>query len=408
MTGAPTLPGLRPERLPAERAGGAPLGRVVALIALACGLAVANLYYAQPLLEPIARAFRVRPGSAATVVTATQLGYAAGLVLLVPLGDLVENRRLITRILLGTAVALAAAAAAPTLGLFLAASAAIGLTSVVAQVLVPLAAHLAPAERRGQVVGLVMGGLLLGVLLGRSAASLLAAAASWRAIYLVSAAAMLLLAGALHRLLPVRVPQAGPGYPALLRSLGTLVRTERVLRWRSGYQAAMFGAFSLFWSSVALELARTHHLSQAQIGVFALVGAAGAGAAPLVGRIADRGLGHPATGAGLALGSAALVLAGLGHRSLVLLGLAAVLLDFAVQMTMVVGQRAVFGVRPEARSRMNTVYIATFFLGGAAGSALSGALYTAGGWPAVALAGAVLPLAGLSAWILAALRQCPV
>lgn len=393
---------------PDSRVAEAALRRIVPLLALASGLAVANLYYAQPLLVPIAASFHVSTGTAANVVTVTQLGYAAGLVLLVPLGDLVENRRLISRILLGTAVALAATAFAPSFGLFLAASLVVGLTSVVVQVIVPLAANLAPAHMRGQIVGQVTSGLLLGILLARSASSLLAAVVNWRAIYIVSAVLMLSLSLLLHRLLPRHAPAMSSSYVALLRSVGGLIRTEPLLRRRAGYQALMFGGFSVYWSSVALELVHTHRMSQAGIGIFALVGAAGAAAAPLVGRLADCGHGVATTGIGLGLAAFALVLAALGHRQLVLLALGAIMLDFAMQATQVTGQRAIYNIQPAARSRMNTAYIATTFVGGTSGSALSAGLYSAYGWTTTALVGAALPAVGLFGWSVRMLRQARV
>lgn len=368
------------------------------MLAVGCGLSAANLYYAQPLLDTLATNFRVSEAAVALVVTVTQLGYAAGLVLVVPLGDRLESRRLATRVLVLTALALAAAAAAPTLGVFLAAGVAIGATSVVAQILVPLAAHLAPEARRGEIVGRVMSGLLLGILLARTVSSLVADAFGWRTVYVASAVAMLALSLVLRRMLPRREPDVSLRYPALLRSTVGLLRTEPLLRRRVVYQAGMFGSFSVFWTAVAYELADAHHLSQAQIGLFALAGAAGAAAAPLAGRVADRGWTTPATGTALVVGAAAMALAGLGADHLVLLVLAAVLLDAAVQFTLVTGQQTLYAVRPDARSRMNTVYIASFFLGGAAGSALAGVVYTGYGWSGVAVLGAALPAAAAAAW----------
>lgn len=382
----------------------APPTWLVVLLATSCGLAVANLYYAQPLLDVLARAFSVSEGSASLVVTLTQVGYAVGLVLLVPLGDLVENRRLVTTVLCGTAVALAAAAAAPGVLVFLAAALAIGVTSVVAQVLVPYAAALSPDAVRGAVVGRVMSGLLLGILLARTLSSVVSAAFGWRTVYAGSAVLMLVLALVLRAVLPQRQPEATEGYRGLLRSLVRLAREEPVLRTRAAYQATMFGAFSAFWTSIAYELTADHSLSQGEIGLFALVGAAGALAAPLAGRLGDAGRGRGGTGAGLALAVVAALVALLGSGSVVLLGLAAVLLDVGVQMTLVLGQREVYASRPEARARMNTVYVASFFVAGAAASGLSGLAYSAGGWTAVSVLTGVLPLLGLLSWAAAGRR----
>ena len=272
----------------AAPAGPAPrsLRLLTVVLAAACGLTVANIYYAQPLLDLIAGDFRVSQGSAALIVMVTQLGYALGLLLLAPLGDLLENRAMSSRTLLATAAALFLAAVAPSFGVLLAASVLIGITSVVVQILVPLAAHLAPAEQRGRLVGRVMSGLLLGILLARTVASLVAAHGGWRSIYLISGALMLALSLTLLRVLPHRRPAQRTSYVRLMASIVSLVRTEPVLRRRAISQALMFGAFSGFWTSIAYQLVDTHHLSQTGVGVFALVGAGGAAAAPIAGWLA--------------------------------------------------------------------------------------------------------------------------
>jgi predicted MFS family arabinose efflux permease len=376
------------------------LRRLTVVLAVACGLAVANIYYAQPLLGALARSFGVGEGSAALVVTLTQIGYAAGLLFVVPLGDLVENKVLVTRVLVGTAAALAAAAAAPSLAVFLVAALVVGLTSVVAQVLVPLAAHFAPDGRHGAVVGRVMSGLLLGILLARTVSSLVAAAFGWRTVYAVSACLMLGLTAVLTKMLPRRRPAATVRYTALLRSMVHLLRTEPVLRRRSAYQAAMFTAFSAFWTSISYELHEHHHLSQTGIGLFALVGAGGAAAAPVAGWLGDRGHNRAATGAAIVLGPAVMALAAGGAGSVVVLAAAGVVLDLAVQSTHVLGQRAIYAARPDARARMNGVYMTTIFTAGAAGSAASGALYGTTGWVGVAVFAAVVPLLALVGWAL--------
>ncbi len=383
------------------------LNQVVLLLAVACGLSVANLYYAQPLLEPIARSFGVSTGSASIVLVVTQLGYAAGMVLLAPLGDLLENRRLAVRVMLASAAALGLAAAAPSLPVFVLAAVVVGATSVVAQILVPVAAHLAPEEARGRVVGRVMTGLLLGILLARTVSSLITAALGWRAVYVLSAVLVLVMSGVLTRLLPRRQPVAGPRYPALLASMAGLVRTEPVLRRRALYQALMFAAFSVFWSTIASELVAAHGLSQTGIGLFALVGAAGAAAAPLAGRLGDRGHSRAGTGVAFGLAAGSLLLAALAPGNLVALAVAAVGLDCAVQTSLVLGQRAVYGLRPEARSRLNTIFITTFFVGGAVGSAVGGLLLDARGWQTSTLAGAALPLVGLLVWAFERQRPTP-
>jgi predicted MFS family arabinose efflux permease len=376
----------------------AELRRVTAVLAVACGMTVANIYYAQPLLAPIASTYGVSQGSTTLVVTLTQLGYALGLLTLLPLGDLLENRALVSRILLVTAAASLGAGLSPSFGVFLTASVLVGLTSVVAQILVPIAAHLAPERDRGRFVGTVMTGLLLGILLARTVSSLLAAALGWRTIYLVSGAAMAGLSLVLRRLLPARRPDHAGGYRDLMLSIAWLAREEPALRRRAACHALVFGAFSCFWSSVAFELIHAHGLGQFGIGVFALVGAAGAAAAPLAGWLGDRGHGRAGSGIALALAAVALVLAGYGSGLLVLLALAGVLLDLATQGHQVFSQREIYGLRPEARARVNTVFMTTVFLGGALGSALAGAVGDAYGWRGATLLGAALAAAGLVIW----------
>jgi predicted MFS family arabinose efflux permease len=385
--------------LPPERLRG-----VIAVLAVACGMTVANLYYAQPLLAGIGAAFHVSEGSAELVVTLTQLGYALGLLLVLPLGDLLENRALASRTLLVTAAALVAAGLAPYYGIFLVASVLVGSTSVVAQILVPLAAHLAPERERGRIVGTVMGGLLLGILLARTVSSLVAAAWGWRTIYLVSGALMVALSAVLLRTLPRRRPRHTGGYGGLLRSVLRLAAQEPALRRRSVCQATMFGAFSCFWTSIAFELIGRHHLGQAGIGLFALVGAAGAAIAPVAGRLGDRGLGSLGSGIALALAVVAMVMADLFAGSLLLLALAGVLLDVAVQAHQVFGQQEIYALRPRARARINTVYMTSVFLGGSLATAVAGVVHDRYGWSGVTLLGAALPLIGLAVWAYATVR----
>jgi predicted MFS family arabinose efflux permease len=368
------------------------------ILAVACGLTVANLYYAQPLLDLVAHSFGVSQGAAAIVVTLTQAGYAVGLLFVLPLGDLVENRKLVTRTLVGTALALLLAALSPAYGVFLAAAVLVGVTSVVAQILVPFAAHLAPPEQRGAFVGKVMSGLLLGILLARTVSSLVADLLGWRAIYFVSAGLMVVLALVLRRMLPERAPEHTDGYGSLLRTVWDLVRQEPALRRRAFCQAMMFGAFSAFWTAIAYELIGEHGFGQVQIAIFALVGAGGAAAAPIGGRLADRGYGGIASGGALVLGSLTLLVAAAGHRSVIVLAIAGVLLDFAVQCHQVVSQQEIYALRADARARINTVFMTTVFTGGAISSAVTGALHHAYGWTGACLLGAAFPLLGLVAW----------
>ena len=373
-------------------------------LAVACGLTVANLYYSQPLLELIAQSFHVSRGAASVVVTATQLGYAIALALVLPLGDLLENRTLACRTLIGTAAALAVAAFVPDFGWFLAMSVLIGITSVVAQILIPFAAHLAPPEQRGRFVGQVMSGLLLGILLARTLSSLVAAAFGWRTIYVISAVLMLALSGALLMVLPKRRPPHSSSYGSLLMSVGRLIAGQPMLRRRALAQGLQFAAFSAFWTSIAYQLVARFGFSQAAIGLFALVGAAGAAAAPIAGRLGDRGWGHLARLGAIVTGVVSMVLAVLGSSSIIALAVAAILLDLAVQGHQVLGQRDIYALTENSRARINTVYMTTVFVGGAIGSAVSGVLFSRFGWTSVCVFGGALFLGGAIVWAFGHLR----
>ncbi len=370
------------------------------LLAAACGLIVANLYYSQPLAGPISASLGLSHAGAGLIVTMTQLGYGLGLLFIVPLGDLVENRRLILGITALATVALVGAALAPTAGLFLGSALLIGLGSVSVQILVPYAAHLAPEAKRGQVVGNVMSGLMLGIMLSRPVASFIAQAFSWHTVFVASTAVMVVLMIVLYRALPDRVPAQKLGYGALLGSMLELARTMPLLRRRAVYQFCLFGAFSLFWTTTPLLLAGPlYHLSQAGIALFALAGVAGAVAAPLAGRVADRGWIRPASGAAMVLAAASF---GLTHLAvpgstpaLALLVAAAILLDFGVTANLVLSQRAIFAVGAEYRARLNGMFMAFFFVGGAVGSAVGGWAYAQGGWPWAASVGIALPILSL-------------
>jgi predicted MFS family arabinose efflux permease len=368
------------------------------ILATASGLSVANIFYSQPLLDLIARTYHTTESSAAIVVTAAQLGYAAGIIVLMPLGDLIENRALASRVLVVTAIAAGLAAIAPNLATFLIFSVLLGFTSVVAQIVIPVAAHLAPDAQRGRFVGQVMSGLLLGIMLARTASSLLADLWGWRCVYVVSAVLMLIMSVVLATTVPRRKPDHTDGYRTLMASIGQLILTEPALRRRAALQALMFATFSAFWTSIAYELIRQHHLTQAQIAIFALVGAAGAAAAPIAGRLGDRGLGRPATGAVFALATVAMAIAGLGAHHLIVLAGAGILLDLAVQGNLVLSQQEVYQLRPDARSRINTVFIGSVFVGGAIGSALSGLFYGGNGWAGVTTLGVILSIIGFGLW----------
>lgn len=378
--------------------------RMTLLLAAAAGIIVANLYYAQPLVGPIGAALGMPPGATGLVVTLTQIGYCLGLLFIVPLGDLFENRRLIVSGLVATGAALALAANADTAWQFLLAALAIGLGAVVAQVLVPFAAHLAPEATRGQTVGKVVSGLLLGIMVARPVASVLAGFGGWQAVFGIAAALVLLLAVVLHFKLPQRRPAATQRYGALIASLWPVLANTPVLRRRALYHAGLFGAFSLFWTVAPQALSGPDFgLSQNGIALFALVGMAGAVASPIAGRLADAGHTLGATAIALAVGALSFLLPLFAPHSkplaLGLLAVAAIVLDAAVAANLVLGQRALFALGAEIRSRLNGLYFALFFAGGALGSALGGWVYAQYGWHAALVTGMLLPALALPAWL---------
>jgi predicted MFS family arabinose efflux permease len=371
----------------------------VLLFAVACGAAIANTYYAQPLLNVIARDLHVSAGAAGLLVTASQLGYAAGLLLLVPLGDLLNRRRMIPRMLLATAAGLALAAAAPSFALLALALAVVGVTAVVAQVLVPLAGGLAAEHERGKVVGDVMSGLLLGILLARTASGLIAALGGWRLVYAIGAGLMVVLAGVLSRALPETPRATDLPYRALLRSVVELVAHEPLLRRRMAYGALGMGSFTVLWTAIAFLLAGPpYHYGEATIGLFGLAGIVGAGAAQGAGRLADRGHGQAAMGGFLAAIAVAWGLLALGRTSLAALIAGVVLIDLGIQGQHILNQSAIYTLRDDARSRITTAYMASNFLWGALGSAGAAAAWSAGGWGAVSALGLALSLAALALW----------
>lgn len=392
----PSSPALAPS---ASHAPAMP-ATLVALFSLCAGVLVANLYYAQPLIELIGPQIGLSPSHASLIVSLTQIGYAVGLFFLVPLADLYENRRLL--LLSGTAAtaSLVAAALSTQPGPFLLVSLLLGLSSVSVQILIPLAAHLAPEATRGRTVGTIMGGLLSGILLARPLSSLLAEALGWRAVFVAAAAMTLATVAIIALTLPRRVPEHRARYLELLASLWHLLMRFPLLRQRALYQGLLFAAFSLFWTAVPLELAGRHGLSQAQIGVFALVGALGAVAAPVAGRLADAGHTRIASLAAMALAALSFV-PGLatGPYGVYALAATGIVLDFAVQMNMVLGQRAIYALDAASRARLNALYMTAIFIGGAAGSAVASLVYAQAGWQGIVMTGSGLAATALVAFV---------
>ncbi len=373
--------------------------RLVAVMAVISGLVVANSYYAQPLVGAIADSLDASTTKVGLVVTASQVGYAVGLAFLVPLGDLIQRRKLMTWMLAATCVSLLLMAAAPSWQVLACAALAAGVGSVVGQVLVPLAASLAAEEERGRVIGNVMTGLLLGILLSRVVAGLIAYVAGWRAVFVV-AAILMIFAALLVRTLPVVPPSATLFYRALLASVVDLIRAEPVLRWRIGYGMLTYASFGVFWTSIGFLLSGPgFQWSDAQIGLFTLFGVAGALAARIAGKLADRGYAQRQTGWFVALTAISFVFLALGEQNVFLLAVGVALLDLGIQGTHISNQSLFYPLRPDARSRLNTAYMTTYFMAGSIGSALSVVVYAQFGWQGVCVLGASFPLIGFALWL---------
>ena len=372
---------------------------MVALFAVACGVAAANLYYAQPLLPLISKELGAGSGTTALVITAAQIGYGLGLALIVPLGDMVIRRRLVPGILLVAALALFTASAAPDIVVLIAAVAVAGVCSVAAQILVPYAATLASEQQRGRVVGTVMSGLLIGILLARTFSGLIAEAAGWRAVYVSAGVLVLVLTVVLARWMPPEGKRESLVYARLLGSVVHLMRTEPLLRLRSAIGALAFATFNVVWTSLAfLLVGPPYRYSEAVIGLFGLLGAAGALAASFSGRLADRGLERWVTGGSLVLIVGSMGLLALGSDRLWALVAGILVADLGIQAVHIQNQHLIFSIDPAARSRLNTGYMVSYFIGGAVGSAATGVAYGTGGWPAVVVLGCCFSGAGLFLW----------
>jgi predicted MFS family arabinose efflux permease len=333
------------------------------------------------------------------VITAAQIGYGIGLALIVPLGDILIRRRLVPFILVIAAAALLAASAAPNVTVLIVAVTVAGLCSVAAQILVPFAASLATDQQRGRVVGTVMSGLLLGILLARTFSGLIAEAAGWRTVYVVASGVVLTLSGILHLRLPGEQRRPSMVYSELLGSVVHLMRTEPVLRLRSAIGGLAFATFNVIWTSLAfLLVSAPYHYGQAVIGLFGLLGAAGALAASFSGRLADRGLERWVTGGSLVVTLGSIALLALGAYQLWALIAGIVIGDLGIQAVHIQNQQLIFAIEPSARSRLNTGYMVTYFIGGAIGSATTGLAYAARGWSGVIALGLVYSGAGLALW----------
>lgn len=368
-------------------------------MSVATGLAVASNYYAQPLLDTIARAFNLSASSAGFIVTAAQLGYAAGLLFLVPLGDMFERRMLIVSMTLLAAGGMLITASSQSLTMMIVGTALTGLFSVVAQILVPLAATLASPEKRGKVVGTIMSGLLLGILLARTVAGLLASLGGWRTVYWVASVLMVIMALALWRGLPKVKQENHLNYPQLLASVFSLFTQDKLLRTRALLGCFTFANFSILWTSMAFLLAAPpFNYSEGVIGLFGLAGAAGALGARPAGGLADKGKSHLTTSAGLVLLLLSWAAIWYGHISVLALIVGILVLDLTVQGVHITNQTVIYRVKPEARNRLTAGYMTSYFIGGAAGSLISASAWQHAGWSGVCTIGAIVATLNLVVW----------
>ncbi|MED7928169.1 MFS transporter [Nonomuraea sp. LP-02] len=374
-------------------------GHQVWLLAVSYGVTIANLYYCQPLLPDMARSYSLA-SEIGYLPAVGQLGYALGLVLVVPLGDIVRRRPLVCLLLLVEVVALVVTSTAPTVGVLLAAGAVIGLAGAsVVNILIPYAATLAGEHERGRVIGTMLSGGLVGILLSRTIAGLTAEAIGWRALFLGAAVVTLLLSGVLVCSLPSAPAEIAIGYAAQFRATVKLAVSEPLLRRRSLIGACTFGAFGVFWATVAFLLSGpSYQYGEAEIGLFALVGVAGAIAARAAGRAVDRGWQRRLTGILLIVGVASFGVTAIGTQGLVWLVVGLLAMDMAVQGAHLLNMTAIYGLVNVARSRIASVYMTTYTLGGVAGTTAGTAAYQFGGWAAVSAVGAVFMVLGLIVW----------
>jgi predicted MFS family arabinose efflux permease len=371
--------------------------RLLLILSLACGVGVSNLYYNQPLLLEMAHTLHVLPAKISQVAVAAQLGYAAGIFLFVPLGDVLERRGLMVRLFAGVTAAMLASALSPSFLILLLASVLTGLTAAVTHVIVPIAPELAREENRGRAIGTVMTGLLLGILLARTFAGLLGEWLGWRSVYFAGAALNLMFVPLLLRFLPRLPPHRPVTYGHALRSLWTLVAGEALLREAAVIGGLVFAAFSAFWTTLVFLLGSPHYrMGPAVAGAFGVLGATGALVAPLAGRLSDRHGERRVVGYALLVEVAAFLTLWLLGYHLLGLVVGVILLDGGAQANQIANQTRIFGIDAHARGRINTVYMMIFFAFGSAGSAAGAVAWQKAGWPGVCLLSiALIGLAGL-------------
>jgi predicted MFS family arabinose efflux permease len=357
------------------------------VMAIATGLIVANLYYNQPLLVLMAKKFNVDNGKITLVSTFTQMGYATGMLLIAPLADMKERKRLILVCLAIAVLALLGAALAPSANILILASYLIGIFSLIPQLLVPMTAHLAKPEERGRRIGFVMSGLLIGILLSRTISGEVGRYFGWEAMFYIAAGLMVVIWLMLFFMLPKVRPEYKGTYGSLMRSMITLIREEPVLRIAAVRGALCFACFMAFWSTLTVLLHDNLDKGSDVAGMFGLIGAAGAAAAGIMGRLSDKGNAYKLSAITLALVIISFIIFYFSAYSLVGLVVGVIILDAGVQATHISNQSLIFALKPEARNRINTVYMVTYFIGGSLGTYITSLAWSHYKWSGVCWVG---------------------
>ena len=373
---------------------------LVFLMAFAIGVTIASNYYAQPLLHSITHDLNIAVEHAGSIIMAAQFSYAVGLLFITPLGDKFERKHLIIILMVLSTCGLIVSALSKNLWMLIIGTSMTGLFSTVAQVLIPFAATLAKPEHRGKIVGTLMSGMLLGILLGRAFAGAISTIADWHYVYWIATGIMVIVTLLLSISLPTYRSTININYFQLLWSISSLYKQESILRIRSLLAVISFALFSLLWTPLAFLLSNDpYHYSDFIIGLFGIAGAAGALGSPIVGKLSDKGKGWLATTIGLCLLLLSWLPLSFAQCSIIALILGVVILDFSVQVTHVSNMSAIYQIRPEARSRMNTGYMVCYFIGGMLGSVGSTYLFSHYGWIAIVVSGTILGLIGIICWL---------
>ena len=373
---------------------------LVFLMAFAIGVTIASNYYAQPLLHSITHDLNIAVEHAGSIIMAAQFSYAVGLLFITPLGDKFERKHLIIILMVLSTCGLIVSALSKNLWMLIIGTSMTGLFSTVAQVLIPFAATLAKPEHRGKIVGTLMSGMLLGILLGRAFAGAISTIADWHYVYWIATGIMVIVTLLLWSSLPTYRNTININYFQLLWSISSLYKQEPILRIRSLLAVISFALFSLLWTPLAFLLSNDpYHYSDFIIGLFGIAGAAGALGSPIVGKLSDKGKGWLATTIGLCLLLLSWLPLSFAQCSIIALILGIVILDFSVQVTHVSNMSAIYQIRPEARSRMNTGYMVCYFIGGMLGSVGSTYLFSHYGWIAIVVSGTILGLIGIICWL---------